>query len=142
MTDTLFFQLILLQPEYILQSRVENIPAMARYVEQVQAIVEPNLTTEYQGYIVVAVRYDGQQRVWYDIEPAFTPNKQLDMNAKIQQLQPFEVNEGVIVFALGYNIKESKKLPNPTQWKELMGEQSINLMEIEGLLEKVWNKNS
>ncbi len=74
------------------------------------------------GYIVVAVRSDGKIASWLDMEPNLHEYYEYEIAEAIKKLQPFEVSEGIVVFAIKMAVETpvhtSKEVPEPKDWKE------------------------
>lgn len=74
------------------------------------------------GYIVVAVRSDGKIASWLDMEPALHEYYDYEISEAIKKLEPFQVNEGIVVFAIKMAVETpvhtSKEVPDPKDWKE------------------------
>lgn len=72
------------------------------------------------GYIVVAVRSDGKIASWRDMEPALHEYYDYEINEAIKKLQPFEVSEGIVVFAIKMAVETpmhtKKEVPEPKDW--------------------------
>lgn len=74
------------------------------------------------GYVVVAVRSDGKIASWLDMEPALHEYYDYEISEAIRKLQPFEVSEGIVVFAIKMAVETpvhtKKEVPDPKDWKD------------------------
>jgi hypothetical protein len=136
--------IMLLQPESVLQERVPSVQEFAQYTKAVQSAAESALATEQphpaSGYIVLAVRPGGHSMAWLDFKPGLPEKTAAKLRAAILAVPTFEVRGGVVVFALNASLwgsPASQGVPNPKEWSKAM-EGSSAPMEIGDLVDKVW----
>jgi hypothetical protein len=93
------------------------------------------------GYIVVAVRSDGQVAAWLDMQPALHEYYDYQVVEAAMKTPPFFVAEGVVVFGIKMAIdtaKHTRKIkPEPAQWaaaRKKLG----NPVDIEQLVLSLW----
>lgn len=132
----LYQRIVLLQPEEVLQARIESIPDFAKYIEQAQSIVEQYLTHLSQGCVVIAVRADGEQRFWFDFEHPIARDVQLLLRRSLQNLFSFDVYDSVVLVVIQYYSGEpSLFMPNPVEWQNAP---KFDGMSLEELVLSVW----
>lgn len=130
-------RILLLQPEEVLQARVESIPELAQYLEQAQKIIQPHLKDLCEGSIVIAVRADGEQRFWFDFSPPLARDVQLLIHRGLQKLFSFDVYDNVVLIAIQYYHDEPKFImPNPIEWQKA---EKFDGMSLEELVLSVWS---
>ena len=140
------FNVVLLQPSAVMEQRVANIDAMADYIKAVQAaareaVVASGATQAVGGFIVLAVKPGQRARVWLDFDALLDLEMRKQITNSVKAIQPFDVTEGPVVFALKvatWDAKESRRVaPSPFEWKRATPKGKP--MEIGKLVEKVWN---
>lgn len=130
-------RILLLQPEEVLHARIESIPEFAQYIEQAQAIIQPHLNHLNEGFIVLAVRADGEQRFWFDFNPSLAIDVQLMIHRALKKLFSFDVYDGVILVALQFYQDEPQFImPNPIEWQNA---NKVDGMSLEDLVLNVWS---
>lgn len=136
--------LVLLQPQEIVQNRVNSPNNIADFAKKVNAVVSPVLSQiqNNQGFVVVIVNDKGEIRVWLDLK--LLPSDQIEKQliAQIQQLKPFVVKEGIVGLALAYetgNEVMTKEFPHPVEWQKALENQTENI-DFDSFIAKIWNK--
>ncbi len=142
------FNVVLLQPGAVMEKRVANIDAMADYIKAVQAasreaVVASGATQAVGGFIVLAVKPGQKSRVWLDFDTLLDLEMRKQITNSVKAIQPFDVTEGPVVFALKvatWDAKESKRVaPSPAEWKQ-KATRNGKPLEIGKLVEKVWSE--
>jgi len=139
------FNVVLLQPNAVLEQRVPSVDAMAAYIQAVQAasregVVASGSAQAASGFIVVAVKPGLKSKVWLDFDGLTDLEIQRQIAARVQAVKPFEAAQGPVVFALKvatWGGKESRRtLPSPSEWKAASAEGAP--VEVGELVERVW----
>lgn len=141
--------LMLLQPQSVLEARVPSVQALSDYIKAVQATAEGTLQNETpspaSGFIAIAVRPGAQSRVWLDFKPALPKTTSTRLAQAIQAVPPFAAKEGTVVFAIHstlWGAKPKMAFPNPPEWSAAM-EESDQPIEIGELIDRrVWPAES
>lgn len=129
-------RILLLQPEEVLNARIESIPDFAKYIEQAQKIIEKYQHNLPQGCVVVAVRADGEQRFWFDFEQSLAKDVQLLLHRDLQKLFSFDVYDSVVLVVIQCYVDEPPILmPNPVEWQNAP---KFDGMSLEELVLSVW----
>jgi hypothetical protein len=120
--DSVYF----FQNEEVLKTKKVNFEEMSVYTRGLQTVVAKVLKKAQikpgNGYIVVAVRSDQEVAVWLDMEPVLHEYYDYEIVEAIKKLQPFAVENGIVVFAIKMAIETpkhtEKAVPEPQAWKE------------------------
>lgn len=133
------------QSEAELQAKGVKAEDLARFSRQFQAQVykllkKPKLSSG-SGYVVVALREDGQAAAWLDMQPALHEYYAQQIDELVQKVPPFAVKKGIVVFAIKMAIDTAvhtkKAQPEPEEFTEArkkLGDKA----EIEELVYSVW----
>lgn len=141
------FNVVLLQPGAVMEKRVADIDAMADYIKAVEAasreaVVASGATQAVGGFIVLAVKPGLKSNVWLDFDALLDLEMRKQITQRVRAIQPFEVTEGPVVFALKvatWDGKESKRVaPSPPEWKNATHHGKP--LEIGKLVERVWSR--
>ncbi len=134
----------LLQPEQVIEERVPDIEAFARYTKQVESAVRTHLEhnedkTPAAGFIVMAVRPGGQTRVWLDLEPERSDEAEIVSAA--QAVKGYPVRFGTVIHAVKVSVdgapQRPGQLPNPDSWRAAM-KSDAEPVEIGELVDRLW----
>lgn len=137
--------LMLLQPDFVLSERVQ-VEDLSRYIKSVNSAAQTSLAaaarpTPSAGFIVVAVRPGRQSKVWLDFSPALPVAAATALRASLEQVEPFEAENGVVVFAINSTLwgaaATERQGPSPAEWQEAMKDMD-GAMEIGELVDRVW----
>jgi hypothetical protein len=134
------------QNDAVLTSKHVDLPDMARFSRNVQSaiwkILKPVRIKSSIGYLVIAVREDGDTAVWLDMEPAIHPYYAAAITQAIGKLRPFAVSDGAVVFGLQMSIDTPKftlkSAPNPIEWRDAIKKWGDD--DIDRLMWAVWPK--
>ena len=136
--------LVLLQPDFVLEERAPSVQSLSEYIKAVQGAAETALADEQpnpaSGYLVLAVRPAAKSMVWLDFKPALPATTATKLRTAILAVPAFEARGGVVVFALNSSLwgsPVSHDLPDPAEWSEAM-EGHGDPIEIGELVDKVW----
>jgi hypothetical protein len=141
------FNVVLLQPSATMERRVTNIDAMADYIKAVEAasreaVLASGATQAVGGFIVLAVRPGQKSKVWLDFDALLDLEIRKHITQSVKAIQPFDVTEGPVVFALKvatWDGKESRRVaPSPPEWNKVT--RNGKPLEIGQLVEKVWGE--
>jgi len=139
------FNVVLLQPNAVLEARVPSVDALARYIQAVEAasregVLASGSGQSASGFIVVAVKPGLQSKVWLDFDGLTDLEIQRQIATRVQAVKPFEAAQGPVVFALKvatWGGKESRRtLPSPQEWKAASPDGAP--VEVGELVERVW----
>ena len=135
---------MLLQPDFVLQERAPSVQSLSEYIRAVQGAAAGALADEQpspaSGYLVLAVRPGAQSMVWLDFKPNLPATTATKLRAAILAVPAFEARGGVVVFALNSSLwgsPVSQGFPNPAEWTKAMEGRS-DPMEIGDLVDQVW----
>lgn len=139
------FNVLLLQPSKLLETRVPDVDAMAAYIQAVQAAASQAVRASGAqqaagGYIAVAVRPGGQSKVWLDFDAMLDQSLRRQLISHTQAVKPFEVTGGPVVFALQVATWQGpppkRAAPAPVEWKQAArGEAALEVGE---LVQRAW----
>jgi len=141
---------MLLQPDSVLQERVGDVQGLANYVKSLDAAAAAALSrakkpTPAAGFIVVAVRPNGQSKVWLDLSPALPPAVATQLRTSLERVPPFKARDGVVVFAINTTLWGSapteRQNPWPAEWKKAM-KGAKGAVEVGDLVDRVWPSKS
>lgn len=115
---------ILLQPEEVIASRVTGAETTAKFVNAMMQTLEgidpARFGAPSGGFVAVAVRPGGRSRIWLDLVPA--PADAPSIVAALEALPAFDESEGTVVFAIRITVDggtlPEEMLPAPTSWRE------------------------
>jgi hypothetical protein len=136
---------MLLQPDLVLSKRVET-KALSNYIKSVNAAAETSLAgiaepTPTAGFIVIAVRPNGQTKVWLDFSPALPSVSATRLLTSLEHVVPFKAKGGVVLFAINATLWDAtatkREAPFPIEWQQAMKGAGAP-MEIDNLVELVW----
>ena len=141
------FNVVLMQPGTVMEKRVTSLDAMAEYIKAVEAasreaVIASGATQAVGGFIVLAVKPGQKSKVWLDFDAMLDLEMRKHITERVKAIQPFEVTEGPVVFALKvatWGGKEPQRLlPSPIEWKQAT--RKGKPLEIGKLVEKTWNQ--
>lgn len=138
--------LVLLQPDAVLDKRVPDVQALSRYIDAVSHAAKFSLAAEpvpapAAGFLVVAVRPGGQSKVWLDFTPALPTEMADRLRASAEAVTAVETREGVVVVAINavlWDATPSQAMtPSPREWRDAVKDAKAPI-EIGELVERVW----
>jgi hypothetical protein len=143
-----FSNIVLYQPDAVLQERMGDVQPLAAYLKKIQEICDASFTTEErEGVDVVVVLKPGSQsRVWFVSSLKTLPDRST-LKAAIETISPPVVRGGPVVFALSYNLNGFNRPspptgkfepPIPTEWTEKVKDVKGPLQVPDGLIPYVW----
>lgn len=133
------------QSEQVLAEKKINIEQLSRYTRKVQwqvwnAMKKVKLAPA-SGYLVLAVRADGEVASWLDMSPAVHAHYENTILAAAQKVQALDVAQGVLVYAIKMSIDTPvhtrKPVPAPPDWDDAR-KQAGGAADIEQLVLSVW----
>jgi hypothetical protein len=144
--DTRFDSVYFFQTEDVLKQKQVDFKDMARFSRQLQSqvwkVLKSAKLNESAGYVVVAVRSDGEVMAWMDMEPALDAYYDYHIIEAIKKLPPFSVSNGIAVFAIKMAVntpKHTKKaVPAPQSWKAAKAKLA-DPNDIEQLVLSMWD---
>ncbi|MBI3283793.1 MAG: hypothetical protein HYZ65_02925 [Burkholderiales bacterium] len=133
------------QSEQVMAEKKIDLQQLVRYSRKVQWQVWNTMKKvklpPSAGYLVLAVRADGEVASWLDMGPAVHAYYEHQILAAAQKVQALDVAQGVLVYAIKMSIDTPvhtrKPLPAPPDWdeaKKKMGDPD----NIEELVLSVW----
>ena len=137
--------IVLLQPDFILQRRVEA-KVIAPYIASLNTAAEKAFAAEkYQpagGFLVVAVKPGKQSAAWLDFQPALPGQVNERIVARLRAVPPPQVLEGPVVFAIrvsldGGSSLQDQTMPHPAAWTEVAN-RAGHPIEVGELVERAW----
>jgi len=136
--------IMLLQPDFVLQKRVPSVSQFSEYIKAVQGAAAAALAKAPEaptsGQLVVAVRPGGESKVWLDFSLALPEPTASALREAVEAVPAFSAREGVVVFSLNstlWGAAPSNRPPAPEEWQKAMEGQS-GPEEIGRLVERVW----
>ena len=140
-----FDEVIFFQPEQVLLDKKVNFADLARFSRNMQSRIWNALKKVKMpvstGYVVVAVRSDGEVAAWLDMEPALHEYYDNEVVQAVMKTPPFSVSDGIVVFGIKMAIDTAKHTrrtkPDPKEWKEAR-KKVANPNDIEELALAAW----
>ncbi len=144
--------LVLYQPNDVLQARVSSVQNLAAYVKEIERVCQAffaDTAIPESLNIVVAIRPDKTSKVWFisSTHPE-TPKDREALRGQLEKLPPCEITEGPIAFAVvsriaggdGKTIKPSVdgQPPLPKEWSEAVKRKQAAVVLPDGILDDVW----
>ena len=144
--------LVLYQPNDVLQARVPSVQSLSEYVERIQAVCAKHFADEKTPeslHVVVAVRPDKSTRIWFiSSVHAETPKSRADLQKAIEAVKPCEVVGGPLAFAISATIaggdgkasspSQTGSPPMPKAWTDAASKKKDSVIVPDGILEDVW----
>lgn len=140
-----FDSLYLYQSEAILVQKQIDFKDMARFSRDMQnavwkAIKKADIPST-NGYIILAVRSDGQVMAWLDMQPGLHEYYDYEIVEAVRKVPAFKVSKGIAVFAIKMAIESPKHTtkpdPDPIAWKDAK-KKFVVPNQIEGLVLSLW----
>lgn len=142
---TRFDSVYFFQSEAVLVQKKVDFKDVARFSRQMQSRVWNVLKKvdmkPTNGYLVVAVRSDGEIMAWLDMKPVLHEYYDYEIVESIRKMQPFNVDSGFVVFGIKMAVETAKHtqqvVPTPEAWKDAKKKVS-DPKDIEELMFAVW----
>lgn len=142
---TRFDSVYFFQSEEVLLQKKVVFKDVARFSRQMQSRVWNVLKKvdmkPTNGYLVVAVRSDGEIMAWLDMKPVLHEYYEYEIVESIRKMQPFNVDSGFVVFGIKMAVETAKHtqqaIPEPAAWKAAKKVIS-DPDDIEELMFEVW----
>lgn len=137
--------IMLLQPDFVLSERVD-VDDLSEYIKSINSAAEISLAelgnrSPAAGFLVVAVRPNGQSKVWLDFTPGLPSAMANHLRSSLEAVTPFKARVGVVVFAINCTLwgaaATDRKGPWPIEWKQAMKGRT-DPMETGDLVDLVW----
>ncbi|MDE2427440.1 MAG: hypothetical protein KGM99_01855 [Burkholderiales bacterium] len=124
--ETRFDAFYFFQSEKVMQQKQVNFEELARYSRKIQSAVWKALKKAQMpasaGYLVVAVRSDGEVATWLDMTPAVHEYYDNQIYDAVRKVAPVHVESGILVFAVKMAIDTAvhtrKSFPTPPGWDD------------------------
>lgn len=148
--DTVYF----FQSEKILTDKQVNFEDVARFSRKMQSNVWNALKKasmpNSSGFLVVAVRGDGEISAWLDMEPALHEYYDNQVIEAVKKVPPFAVAQGTVVFGIKMLIDTPKFMtdrakhttrskPSVKEWKAAQTKLA-NPDDMDELMQAVWQQ--
>lgn len=122
-----YLMIKLMQPKEIIENKIDGIDGMSRYIKQIEIDINNKLSsieaTQSWGFLVIAVRNDGKIKAWIDTDVEISPAIKKIMIDVAENSKSFSVNNGAVVFAIGFDIGDVGLppyiMPFPNDWKKV-----------------------
>lgn len=140
-----FDEVVFFQSEQAMLEKQVKFEEVARFSRKLQSNIWNSLKKAKMpvssGYVVIAVRADGQVAAWLDMEPALHEYYENEVLQAAMKTPPFFVGEGSVVFGIKMAIdtpKHTRKAkPDPKEWKQAR-KQLGNTEDIEAVVNAAW----
>jgi hypothetical protein len=147
-----FDEVYFFQSEKMLTDKQVNFEDLARFSRKMQSNVWNALKKvsmpNSNGFLVVAVRGDGEISAWLDMEPALHEYYDNQVVDAVKKVPPFAVSQGTVVFAIKMMIDTPKFMtartrhttrskPSVKEWKAAQAKLT-NPDDIDELMSAVW----
>lgn len=143
-------EVTLLQPEAVFSERVVGGPDMVsdmiKHMNEAMTLGLEAYSPSVPGggFIVVAVRPEYGSRIWLDFEPALPASLVEKLKATARSVVPFEVQEGVVVFAMKVSmwggVPPDYAIPRPKPWLAVVKTRN-EALEAGQLAEMTWEED-
>ncbi len=140
------FNIVLLQPDSVLQKRIPDVSALSAYIKAIETSVESVLQAELEhipagGFLVVAVKPGEKSNVWLDFGPFLIPRTAEKILAAAKGVPPLSVQDGMVAFAIKVGFwggsEPAAMAPSPAAWKAA-AKKAGHPLELDALVETVW----
>lgn len=140
-----FDEVVFFQSEQTMLQKEVKFEEVARFSRKLQsniwnALKKAKLPVA-NGYVVIAVRADGQVAAWLDMEPVLHEFYENEVIQAAMKTPPFFVAEGSVVFGIKMAIDTpkhtSKAKPDPKEWQAARKKLAYP-DDIEALVHAVW----
>ena len=124
--ETRFDSIYFFQPQAELEKKGINVDTFGRYTRTLQSQIYKALKKakmpESAGYLVIAIRSDGDVACWLDMKPVVNEYYDNQIYETVKKINPVEVNSGILVFgmkmAIDTAVHTKKTVPAPPDWAE------------------------
>ena len=114
------------QSEDVLKQKKVDLEQLAIFSRNLQSVVAASFkkgqVSPSKGYLVVAVRSDGEVAVWPDMEPDLHEYYDYEVREAVKKLKPFAVDQGIVVFGIKMAVESPvhtmKEIPEPKEFIE------------------------
>jgi len=144
--------LVLYQPNDVLQARVPSVQGLSEYVKRIEAVCTKHFADEKTPeslQVVVAVRPDKSTRIWFvSSVHAESPKSRAELQKAIEAVRPCDVVGGPLAFAISATIaggdgkasspSQSSGPPMPKAWTDAASKKKERVIVPDGILEDVW----
>jgi hypothetical protein len=142
------YQIVLYQPDSVLQARVPSVEALAAYEKRLDKVCTDffaGAKTRERLDIVVGLKPGKRVRVWFVSSSRAVPENSLaPLRKRLEAVPACNVREGPVAFAIratiaDANILEDKKdyqPPTPMEWRAPIGESPVIVPD--GLFRHIW----
>ncbi|MFZ6641163.1 hypothetical protein ACO0LL_15545 [Undibacterium sp. TC4M20W] len=124
--ETRFDSVYFFQSQAELEKKGINVDTFGRYTRALQTQIYKALKKVKMpasaGYLVVAIRSDGEVTCWLDMTPAVDAYYDNQIYETIKKIPPVDVQSGILVFgikmAIDTAVHTKKTIPAPADWAE------------------------
>lgn len=122
-----YLKIFMMQPKELILQKIDNVDELDRYMKEVEVNINKKIADlpakSSWGFLVMAVREDGQIKAWVDSDDEIPQEVSNAMLHVAKNTKGFPVNGGAVIFALGFGTDGSplplNKMPFPNEWKKL-----------------------
>ena len=140
-----FDEVVFFQSEQAMLQKEVKFDEIARFSRKLQSNIWNALKKAKlpvgNGYVVIAVRADGQVGAWLDMEPLLHEYYENEVLQAAMKTPPFFVAEGSVVFGLKMAIDTpkhtSKAKPDPKEWQAARKKLG-STADIEAVVQAAW----
>lgn len=142
------FNVVLLQPDFVLQERVPDVPALSNYIKAIEGAASSAVQSNAEvaptgGFIVVAVKPGEKSNIWLDFKPALQAQTAAAIQSAAKSVPPPTVEKGVVVFALKVGLwggsAPAATAPSPAEWNAA-ARAAGRPIETGALVEMIWRE--
>lgn len=147
-SNAAYLKIYMMQDKQIALSKMDGIDDMDRYMKEVEANINKKLAPlpahPSWGFLVMAVREDGQIKAWLDTDDTVPTEVATIMTSVAQATKGFKVKQGAVIFSLGFATDGAdlpvNKMPFPTEWKQIANCSNEDCKEVdaEKIVLKSW----
>jgi len=138
---------LLMQPDVVYQesgvSAKELSEVIRRTVEETGKVWEEENMPASSGYIVLALRSDGEIKAWLDMEAELTEAVENKAVLQVQDIEGVQFAEGILVLAVQISVNEGggvlERKPAPKAWLEALASFS-EPVDAQTLVKHLWSE--
>lgn len=138
--------IVLLQPEAVLQPRVPDVQTLATYIDKATAQAarvaqQAQAGPPSSGFLVIAIRPGLRSNAWLDFQPPLPPDLAAAVIRALRSVTPPAVRGGPVVLAIKAGLwgggAPVRDTPAPVEWRAAM-DKAGRPLEPGALVERLW----
>jgi hypothetical protein len=142
------YGIVLLQPDQVLEQRLQSVEALATYITAVERAVSLSLDAQPSagaagGFLVVAIRPGQRSNAWLTFSPELSTELSTLVVKSIRSVLPPRVNDGPVVFAIKVGLwggnEPSEVTPAPKEFSAA-AVQAGRSLEVSEVVERLWRE--